>query len=136
MITGAIGSGTGGGAVVGVPLIAAYIGLVALGAANFMVDIAVAGAGHPPGGHEPSMTTGSGNSGGPPAGAPQRAPTASNRPLPAPENYRGRYNAARAAEGKSRLPEDWDAHYRIPQEYREHPDFKDFDFDAPSNIHG
>src|SRR5262249_43353382 len=27
------------------------------------------------------------------------------RSAPAPENYRGRYNAARAAEGKARLPE-------------------------------
>lgn len=29
-----------------------------------------------------------------------------------------------------------DAHHRIPQEYRNRPDFKDFDFDAPSNIQG
>jgi RHS repeat-associated protein len=60
----------------------------------------------------------------------------STRSAPAPENYRGRYNAARAAAGKSRLPEDWDAHHRIPQEYREHREFSGFDFDDPDNIRG
>ena len=60
----------------------------------------------------------------------------SARRPPAPENYRGRYNAAQHAEGKARLPDDWDAHHRIPQEYRDHPEFRDFDFHAPSNIQG
>lgn len=66
----------------------------------------------------------------------QRPLVMSPRSALASENYRGRYNAARHAEGKSRLPDDWDAHHRIPREYREHPEFKDFDFDAPSNIQG
>jgi len=69
-----------------------------------------------------------------PAG--EKPPSAGNRRAPAADNYRGRYNASRAAEGKSRLPDDWDAHHRIPQEYRGKPEFKDFDFDAPSNIQG
>lgn len=60
----------------------------------------------------------------------------SQRPPPSKENYRGRYNAAQAAKGRERLPKKWDAHHRIPQEYRDHPDFKDFDFDAPENIRG
>src|SRR5262249_36908751 len=55
---------------------------------------------------------------------------------PAPENYRGRFNAARAAQGRPRLPDDWDAHHRIPQEYRSHPEFRGFDFDAPENVQG
>lgn len=59
-----------------------------------------------------------------------------NRPAPAPENYRGRYNADLAARGEPRLPKDWDAHHRVPQMYRDHPGFSDFDFDAPSNIRG
>lgn len=63
-------------------------------------------------------------------------PAKATRPSPASDNYRGRYNASRAAEGKSRLPDDWDAHHKIPQEYRDHPDFKKFDFDAPENIQG
>lgn len=58
------------------------------------------------------------------------------RPPPAPDNYRGRFQAEQAAKGKQRLPDDWDAHHCIPQEYRNHPEFKDFDFDAPSNIRG
>jgi RHS repeat-associated protein len=67
-----------------------------------------------------------------------KPPTSGNRPtVPlAPHNYRGRYNAARHAQGKSRLPDDWDAHHRIPQEYRQHPEFSKFDFDAPENIQG
>ena len=67
---------------------------------------------------------------------PAPGPTTKVRPAPAPENYRGRYNAARAAEGKSRLPEEWDAHHRVPREYQSHPEFQDFDFNAPSNIQG
>lgn len=51
-------------------------------------------------------------------------------------DYRGRYNAARISAGKKPLPAEVDAHHRIPQEYRGHPEFKDFDFDAPSNIRG
>lgn len=61
---------------------------------------------------------------------------ATSRPGPAPDNYRGRYNAARHAEGKARLPDDWDVHHRVPQTYRDHPEFKQFDFDAPSNLQG
>lgn len=61
-------------------------------------------------------------------GATRAAPTAGN--------YRGRYNAQRHAEGKPRLPDSFDAHHSIPQEYRGHKDFKDFDFDAPENIQG
>jgi len=62
--------------------------------------------------------------------------TGSNRKAPAQDNYRGRFNADRAAKGQPRLPEDWDAHHRIPQAYRDNPAFKDFDFDAPENIRG
>jgi RHS repeat-associated protein len=58
------------------------------------------------------------------------------RRAPAADNYRGRYNASRAAEGKARLPEDYDAHHRIPRAYEDHPEFSDFDFHDPANIHG
>lgn len=58
------------------------------------------------------------------------------RVAPAKGNYRGRYNAERHKQGKPRLPDDYDAHHKIPQEYREHSDFKDFDFDQPDNIIG
>jgi RHS repeat-associated protein len=54
----------------------------------------------------------------------------------AADNYRGRYNAERHSKGSSRLPDDYDAHHRIPQEYMEHPDFHKFDFHAPDNIQG
>jgi hypothetical protein len=50
--------------------------------------------------------------------------------------YRDRYNEHLASQGKSPLPTDYDAHHRIPQEYRNHPDFSNFDFDDPSNIRG
>jgi len=63
-------------------------------------------------------------------------PNEGRGPPPAADNYRGRYNAARAAQGKARLPKDWEAHHRIPQKYRNHPGFKGFDFDDPSNIQG
>lgn len=53
-----------------------------------------------------------------------------------PGNYRGRYNADRHAHGLPRLPDDYDAHHAIPQRYREHPEFGNFDFDDPSNIRG
>ncbi|MEU1763309.1 hypothetical protein, partial [Micromonospora sp. NPDC005652] len=52
------------------------------------------------------------------------------------ENYRGRFNAWLAKNGYMRLPLDWDAHHAIPQEYRSHPEFAGFDFDAPSNVRG
>ncbi|MFI9811791.1 RHS repeat-associated core domain-containing protein [Saccharothrix variisporea] len=51
-------------------------------------------------------------------------------------HYRGRYNIDLWEKNKPKLPKNWDAHHRIPQEYRNHPEFKDFDFDAPSNILG
>ncbi|MCX3064245.1 golvesin C-terminal-like domain-containing protein [Streptomyces beihaiensis] len=51
-------------------------------------------------------------------------------------NYRGRFNAWLNKNGFKRLPKDWDAHHAIPQEYRDHPEFQDFDFDAPSNMRG
>ncbi|MDB5342830.1 MAG: tandem-95 repeat protein [Schlesneria sp.] len=63
-------------------------------------------------------------------------PGTTRRAPPAPDNYRGRLNAERAAQGKPRLPEDYDSHHRIPQEYMDHPDFKDFDFHQPSNQQG
>ncbi|MFD8308906.1 polymorphic toxin-type HINT domain-containing protein [Streptomyces sp. NPDC059690] len=52
------------------------------------------------------------------------------------DNYRGRFNAWLNKNGYKRLPDDWDAHHAIPQEYRNHPEFQDFDFDAPSNMRG
>ncbi|MFJ8582118.1 RHS repeat-associated core domain-containing protein [Micromonospora sp. NPDC093277] len=52
------------------------------------------------------------------------------------DNYRGRFNAFLNKNGIKRLPQDWDAHHAIPQEYRSHPGFADFDFDAPANIRG
>ncbi|MFI1593778.1 DUF6531 domain-containing protein [Streptomyces venezuelae] len=52
------------------------------------------------------------------------------------ENYRGRFQASLARDGRQRLPRDWDAHHAIPQEYRGHPEFTDFDFDHPSNMRG
>jgi RHS repeat-associated protein len=51
-------------------------------------------------------------------------------------DYRGRYNVSRIQQGKKPLPAEYDAHHRIPQEYRNHPEFKGFDFDAPENIRG
>ncbi|MGW1916965.1 ricin-type beta-trefoil lectin domain protein [Streptomyces sp. NPDC002076] len=51
-------------------------------------------------------------------------------------NYRGRFNAWLNKNGFQRLPDDWDAHHAIPQEFRDHPDFAGFDFDAPSNMRG
>ncbi|MCX4632729.1 ricin-type beta-trefoil lectin domain protein [Streptomyces sp. NBC_01443] len=51
-------------------------------------------------------------------------------------NYRGRFQATLNKNGFKRLPDDWDAHHAIPQEYRDHPEFSDFDFDAPSNMRG
>jgi RHS repeat-associated protein len=58
------------------------------------------------------------------------------RRAPAPDNYRGRYMADRHSQGRPRLPDDWDVHHRIPQKYKDHPDFKDFDFHQPSNLKG
>lgn len=55
---------------------------------------------------------------------------------PASNNYVGRYNASRAADGKPRLPKDWDGHHRIPQRYMDHPQFREFDFHNPTNIRG
>jgi RHS repeat-associated protein len=55
---------------------------------------------------------------------------------PASDNYRGRYNADLASQGKQRLPADMDAHHAVPQYYQSHPEFSDFDFHAPSNIRG
>jgi hypothetical protein len=52
------------------------------------------------------------------------------------DNYRGRFNAWLGKNGYKRLPADWDAHHAIPQEYRNNPQFRDFDFDAPSNMRG
>ncbi|MGP3952381.1 DUF6531 domain-containing protein [Streptomyces sp. 7N604] len=52
------------------------------------------------------------------------------------DNYRGRFQAALHRDGRQRLPADWDAHHAIPQEYRGHPEFADFDFDHPSNMRG
>ncbi|WP_207892417.1 hypothetical protein, partial [Streptacidiphilus pinicola] len=51
-------------------------------------------------------------------------------------NYRGRFNAWLGKNGFQRLPDDWDAHHAIPQEFRDRPDFAGFDFDAPSNMRG
>jgi RHS repeat-associated protein len=58
------------------------------------------------------------------------------RKPPAIDNYRGRFNADRALRGEPRLPNDWDAHHRIPRAYEQHPEFRDFDFHDPSNIRG
>ncbi|SCF30097.1 intein C-terminal splicing region/intein N-terminal splicing region/RHS repeat-associated core domain-containing protein [Micromonospora chokoriensis] len=54
----------------------------------------------------------------------------------ADDNYRGRFNADLAKNGQPRLPRDWDAHHAIPQYYRNHPEFDDFDFDSPANMRG
>jgi RHS repeat-associated protein len=64
--------------------------------------------------------------------------SASSGPPPAPDkgDYRGRFNADRIAKGKKPLPAEYDAHHRIPQEYRNNAEFKDFDFDAPDNVRG
>jgi len=35
-----------------------------------------------------------------------------------------------------RLPDDYDAHHRIPQDYIGHPEFAGFDFHDPSNLQG
>jgi hypothetical protein len=50
--------------------------------------------------------------------------------------YRALFQIHLWKSGKPRLPDDWDAHHRIPQMYRDHSAFKDFDFDAPENIRG
>ncbi|MCX4468532.1 polymorphic toxin-type HINT domain-containing protein [Streptomyces albidoflavus] len=70
------------------------------------------------------------NSGGCPTGKAPEAPSIDVG------NYRGRYQAYLHSNGMKRLPKDWDAHHAIPQEYRNHPEFGDFDFDAPSNMRG
>jgi len=51
-------------------------------------------------------------------------------------NYRGRFNAALNKAGLKRLPDEWDAHHAIPQEYRDDPQFAGFDFDSASNMRG
>jgi hypothetical protein len=48
--------------------------------------------------------------------------------------YRDRYIAWRASTGRQPIPPGYEAHHRIPQEYRYHPEFKGFDFDDPRNI--
>ncbi len=63
------------------------------------------------------------------------APNTARR-APAPDNYRGRFNAERQAQGRPRLPDDYDAHHRIPQEYMDHPEFRGYDFHQPNNIQG
>ncbi len=55
---------------------------------------------------------------------------------PPTSDYRGRYNAERNANGLPHLPNDYDAHHEIPQRYKNHPEFNDFDFHDPSNIRG
>ncbi|WP_406401961.1 polymorphic toxin-type HINT domain-containing protein [Streptomyces sp. NBC_00879] len=70
------------------------------------------------------------NSNGCPAGKAPEAPTIDIG------NYRGRFQAYLHRSGMKRLPDDWDAHHAIPQEYRNHPEFGGFDFDAPSNMRG
>jgi hypothetical protein len=82
------------------------------------------------------MSTATKGATGSSSAGPSKGTEKPNRPAPAADNHRGRFNAARAAEGKPRLPDDWDAHHRIPQEYRGHPDFEKLDFDAPENIQG
>jgi RHS repeat-associated protein len=62
-----------------------------------------------------------------------KAPESPNIDL---DNYRGRFQADLHRNGMQRLPQDWDAHHAIPQEYRGHSEFADFDFDAPSNMRG
>jgi hypothetical protein len=57
-----------------------------------------------------------------------------NAPPVAQTDYRERYNRYLESIGVDRLPSDWDAHHRIPQIYRDHPEFTDFDFDHPDNI--
>ncbi|MEV0387957.1 SpvB/TcaC N-terminal domain-containing protein [Nonomuraea sp. NPDC050643] len=52
------------------------------------------------------------------------------------DNHRGRLNASLGRQGLKRLPDDWDSHHRIPQVFRDHPDFKDFDFHNPTNLRG
>ena len=51
-------------------------------------------------------------------------------------DYRGRFNESMTSQGEGELPSEWDAHHRIPQEYRGHPEFNDFDFDGPENVRG
>ncbi len=60
----------------------------------------------------------------------------SGRKALALDNYRGRYNAWKHAQGKPRLPDDYDAHHKIPLRYQDHPEFQEFDFHDPSNIEG
>lgn len=50
--------------------------------------------------------------------------------------YRRKFDKSREQEGKPPLPPEWDAHHRIPQKYRNHPGFDDFDFDDARNIRG
>jgi hypothetical protein len=51
-------------------------------------------------------------------------------------NYRGRYNAALDADGRSRLPAHWDVHHSVPQQLRSDPRLQGFDIDAPSQMRG
>ncbi|HYQ45101.1 MAG TPA: SpvB/TcaC N-terminal domain-containing protein [Polyangiaceae bacterium] len=63
-------------------------------------------------------------------------PAKAAAPKAAKDDFRGRYQESLRAAGKKELPKEWDAHHRIPQEFKDHPEFKDFDFDDPSNIRG
>ncbi|MEQ8671885.1 MAG: hypothetical protein RIC84_01600 [Aggregatilineales bacterium] len=51
-------------------------------------------------------------------------------------NYRGRYISQLSRDGKDRLPRDWDVHHVIPQKFRKHPEFENFDFHHPTNLRG
>lgn len=95
----------------------------------------------PPNAPEPTPQTGGGGANEPPPSLPSSGsctpePGDSAGTAPGQGNYRGRYNADLASRGVPRLPRTWDAHHRIPQMYRGHPDFAGLDFDAPSNIRG
>jgi RHS repeat-associated protein len=52
------------------------------------------------------------------------------------ECYRAKFQTWLKANGYEELPREWDAHHRIPQAFKEHKEFKNFDFDDPTNIRG
>ncbi len=125
---GTVLCGTGAGCVLGGPAVAlgsagvlAGGGLIIGGAALFTQSL---------GNMFGNSSSSSSSSSTSPTGMAPESPTIKKG------NFRGRYQAELGRQGKPRLPNDWDAHHAIPQEYRNHPEFKDFDFDAPSNIRG
>jgi RHS repeat-associated protein len=115
---------TGIGAFVGVPA----MGLGAVFAINGAAGVVVGGANISAAADQMAATGGGGSGGS----------SASPAPAPKAKEYRERFDDWLRSQGKDPLDKAWDAHHRIPTRYRDnnHPEFREFDFDHPSNIRG